>query len=89
MARIGSCAIFIGEDGSMGLRNGRVYMVEVKSYPPPLYLWRIWPYVLRWVDPNTNETEWCPYSSESALHKNWKFIKREDIQYYDPERVSN
>ena len=84
MARIGRLAVFIGEDGSMGLLNGGVYMVEVKSYPQ-----NIWPYIVQWVDPNTNKTNWCPYSSESAFHKNWKFIKREDIQYYDLERVSD
>lgn len=80
MTRPNRCAIFTGEDGSMGLRNGRVYMIEVKSYPQ-----NTWAYIVQWVDPNTNKVNWCPYSSESALHKNWKFVKREDIQYYDAE----
>ena len=84
MAIVGRYAIFTGEDGSMGLRNGRVYIIELKSYPN-----HIWPYVVRWVDPTTNKGKGCPYSSESAFHKNWKFVKREDIQYYDTKRVSD
>lgn len=84
MASIGRCAVFTGEDGSMSLRNGGVYVIELKSYSQ-----HIWPYVVQWVDPDTNEVKECPYSSESAFHKNWKFIKREDIQYYDPKRVSD
>lgn len=78
MVKTNRCAIFTGEDGSMGLRNGRVYMIDVRFYPQ-----NIWRCIVQWVDPNTNKTNWCPYSSESAFHKNWNFIKREDIQYYD------
>lgn len=79
MAKTFRCAVFTGEDGSMGLRNGRVYAVEIKSH---ISIFNS-PYTLQWVDPTTNKVNWCPYSSESALHKNWKFIKSEDIQYYD------
>ena len=84
MASVGRYAIFTGEDGSMGLRNGGVYVIELKSYPQ-----HIWRYIVQWVDPTTNKVKGCPYSSESAFHKNWKFVKREDIQYYDPKRVSD
>lgn len=79
MIKANRCAIFTGEDGSMGLRNGRAYIIEVKSYTQ-----NKWPYIVQWVDPNTNDTNWCPYSSESALHKNWKFVKREDINTMAP-----
>lgn len=71
MGSIGRCAVFIGEDGSMGLRNGGVYVIELKSYPQ-----HIWPYIVQWVDPDTNKVKGCPYSSESALRKNWKFMEK-------------
>ena len=84
MESVGRYAIFTGKDGSIGLRNGRVYIIDIKSYPH-----HIWPYIVRLVDHTTNKVKEFPYSSESAFHKNWKFVKREDIQNYDSKRVSD
>ena len=79
MDKLNRYAMFIGEDGRMGLKNGRIYMVEVESYQPSLNTQHTWQCAVRWVDPDTNDSKWCPYSSESVLRKNWKFIRKEDI----------
>ena len=48
---------FIGEDGSMGLKNGSVYFVQVYTDRGKIYVdWGL---------------HYCPYSSPQALAKNW------------------
>lgn len=51
---------FIGADGSMRLRRGQYYLVEI--YTTGGYLW------VKWYLPEINE---CPYSSLKALTDNW------------------
>lgn len=52
-------AKFIGEDGSMGLRKGKLYNVSV--YTMDNYIW---------VDWGMNR---CPYSSFGKLEENWEW----------------
>lgn len=53
---------FIGENKSMGLRQGKIYDVTVKSDSRYLYvLWRT----------EQGKVMCCPYSSPAAFASNW------------------
>lgn len=51
-------ATFIGEDGSMGLRHGKIYKVKVFYKEPYIYV--KWGFFRK-----------CPYESINSLYKNW------------------
>ena len=53
---------FIGEDGSMGLKNGEAY--DARIYIRGKFLWVEWK-VGRFM------TRSCPYSSTKAFAQNW------------------
>lgn len=55
-------AIFLGKDGSMGLRHGTIYDIKIYSYGG--YLCVDW----------GGKTA-CPYSSIRALSENWELAK--------------
>lgn len=57
---------FIGKDGSMGLRHGRVYDVAIKAVMGSYGFIEVGWKTRGW------RTEWCPYSSPAALAKNWE-----------------
>ena len=64
---------FIGEDGSMGLKNGEAY--DARIYIRGKFLWVEWK-VGRFM------TRSCPYSSTKAFAQNWgsgriSFAKRQ------------
>lgn len=50
--------VFIGSDGSMGLKHGRKYRVDIYTLNGCII-----------VDWGTNS---CPYSSPQSLAENWK-----------------
>lgn len=53
-------AKFIGTDGSMGFKKGKIYNINIKEQ-------------LNTIEVRTrNERLWCPYSSMEAFLKNWK-----------------
>jgi len=49
---------FIGEDGSMGLRRGQIYNVQISSKGE--YIWVDWGFC-----------KMCSYESPESLAKNW------------------
>lgn len=49
---------FIGRDGSMGLRKGKVYQVSIRTFNG--FIWVYW------------GDQACPYSSFKKLLENWK-----------------
>ena len=51
---------FIGQDGSLGLRHGEIYKVDILSVGN-----RINAYI---------DSKFCPYDSLSAFMKNWEEI---------------
>lgn len=60
---------FIGADGSMGLRNGKLYDVTIKTKPGSTNIWVVIEnfeirhnVFRRWV---------CPYSSPQSFARNW------------------
>lgn len=55
---------FIGEDGSMGLKRGRVYLVLIFTMHGYI--------IVSWGDDNPNKI--CPYSSIETLCENWESI---------------
>lgn len=60
-------AKFIGQDGSMGFRRGRVYNLEVaggRGRRPPVIVWPVR----------------CPYGSWDAFYANWQKVDTSD--YY-------
>lgn len=57
-------AKFIGEDGSMGLRNGQIYDIRINKI---LYRFRRMPCI--WIGKN-----YCPYETEEALYSNWEIV---------------
>lgn len=59
---------FIGKDGSMKLKHGRVYEI-VKIITIDNYI-----YVM-WTDGPGVNVRCCPYSSLSALCANWSDVK--------------
>lgn len=52
---------FIGKDGSMGLKHGKVYSVRIESRYP--YFW------VRW-----GVGKACPYDSMYGLRANWEEV---------------
>lgn len=54
---------FMGEDGSMGLRNGEVY--ETRIFIKGEFLWVEWKV-------NLFAVKSCPYSSTKAFAQNWE-----------------
>lgn len=54
---------FIGTDGSMGLRNGHVYKVNVRSSGK---------YIIVFIEKNFLHRMECPYGSPQAFAKNWE-----------------
>ena len=52
---------FIGEDGSMGLKHGKIYEVDI-TIPKYGYI------IVEWYNPYLTR---CPYKSLSALCANW------------------
>lgn len=57
-------AVFVGTDGSMGLKNGQTYNVSIFSEGS--YIWVKW-----------NGGAKCPYSSIAAVAANWETPKKE------------
>lgn len=53
---------FIGENGSMGLRHGRIYIVGVHTSNN--YIW------VSWINPDGSAHS-CPYASVAAFAANW------------------
>lgn len=61
---------FIGADGSMGLKHGNVYEVEIKCFRSPKgHIWVAWEFN-RFGD----VIQACPYSSLAALNANWEDV---------------
>ena len=61
-------ARFIGEDGSMGLANGTLYLITIKKGS---WLDRLWGYKF-WVWINGGMTSWaCPYGNFEKVKENW------------------
>lgn len=56
---------FIGEDGSMGLRKGKIYDCDV--YAVEGCVW------VRWNDCGSNNPA-CPYRSFKSLFENWEEV---------------
>lgn len=56
---------FIGEDGSMGLRKGKIY--ECSVYTAGGYFW------IRWDNCGLNNPS-CPYKSFKKLFENWEEV---------------
>lgn len=61
---------FIGEDGSMGLRNGRIYLIRIgvewqdkffKTMPTTHFVGR-------------NSNAMCPYESWDSFLENWERV---------------
>lgn len=52
---------FIGKDGSMGLKHGKIYEVTIESRYP--YYW------VRW-----GAYKACPYDSRYGLEANWEKV---------------
>ena len=58
-------ATFIGENGSMGLKNGKIYnLIAIKSAAYPIALQ---------VQEQKQKSFVCPYNSFESLFKNWEF----------------
>lgn len=56
---------FIGEDGSMGLRKGKVYKCSIRTFGS--LFWVTW-------DDNDPINATCPYSSFKKLFENWEEV---------------
>ena len=54
---------FIGKDGSLGSIHGKVYKVEITSWPNDENIWLI-----------TEDKRLCPYGSLEMLAKNWEDV---------------
>lgn len=54
---------FIGEDGSLGLKHGKKYEVELKT---------IGKYLIAIIDTGWISWTTCPYGSVQAFAKNWE-----------------
>lgn len=57
---MGVYATFIGEDGSLGYRNGKHYKIIVETFDGQI-----------WVCCYPHKD--CPYATMQALLKNWRF----------------
>ena len=53
---------FIGTDGSMGLRNGHVYKVNIRSNDK---------YIILFIEKNFWHSMECPYGLPQAFANNW------------------
>lgn len=63
-------AIFIGEDGSMGLIRGKVYDIDIKLEGEYI--------MVHWSDGRGT----CPYQSIQSLYNNWAtYIKGDNYEY--------
>lgn len=58
---------FIGKDGSMGYRNNKTYMLEVREAN---FMERI-----AGVKVVIDKPTYCPYNSYLAFYENWQFKK--------------
>lgn len=58
---------FIGEDGSMGLRKGKIYNCSVVA-ASDYYIWVSW----------NMDSPSCPYKSFKKLFENWEEVGDED-----------
>ena len=56
---------FIGKDGSMGLKHGKVYPVKIESHPYGSAIYVQW-------EVGKGIKRACPYSSPVTLAKNWE-----------------
>ena len=56
---------FIGKDGSMGLKHGKVYPVHVISLPSHTEIY------VTWFSVKLGRHRRCPYSSPAAFAANW------------------
>lgn len=65
---------FVGEDGSLGLRNGGVYLLEVRfrEYRPDIL---VTAYRRGLFGIGLFQVTVCPYGSMQAFNKNWNKIK--------------
>ena len=61
---------FIGENGSMGLTHGQIYMATV-SYGAP-YIWVRWKWNEGERPTSDRAADCCPYASIAALGHNWE-----------------
>lgn len=57
---------YIGENGSMGYKNGQVYDIEPIPFSP-------YPFAIQTSEPDG--TEACPYSGFQKFFENWELIK--------------
>lgn len=58
---------FIGADGSMGLKHGKVYSVNICS--SSAYIWVEWRGIF-------GDKRACPYSSPATFAANWEGLRR-------------
>lgn len=56
---------FIGEDGSLGLENGKDYYISIMHFRKTEKL-------LVWIQKGAGKMVTCPYSNERSFKKNWK-----------------
>lgn len=63
-------AVFIGEDGSMGFKNSKVYdiAININQHEEKVIVFS-----------NTFPTFLCPYNNLKAFLKNWKPCIMEDV----------
>lgn len=59
-------ARFIGEDGSMGLKRGRVYLIQLYTLNGHI--------CVSWTTSSGRQNKVCPYSSLKTLCANWESI---------------
>lgn len=57
-------AIFIGKNGSMALRTGKIYEIEMSTRPSgQIDVW--------WKTPRSKDWHYCPYTSADTFQANW------------------
>ena len=59
-------ARFIGEDGSMGLKKGRVYLIRLYTLNGHI--------CVSWTPSSEHPNKVCPYSSLKTLCENWETV---------------
>lgn len=60
---------FVGTDGSMGFRNGKIY--DINTTIQPIKVKGVNKQCIVVMD--RSSAAWCPYESLEAVMKNWEF----------------